>query len=241
MEKWAVIVPLSNEEDTFLKFTRALAQVLDNLGSGKVYLIVDKSSHDNTVPLCLQLSQTDLRFVTIWEPSNKHVVDAYLLGYKVAFEGKHEYIVEMDAGLSHDPFELPHFLALLNEGYACVYGSRFIKNAACHSPFTRRIFSKAGGTLSNIFLGMHFSDATSGFQAFHCHVVKEILSKEIFSCGHFFQTEIKYLMRSQTYTEVPIHYQSSKSSIGFASIQNALYVLGKYTLARWTKGQQKRI
>ena len=53
------------------------------------------------------------------------MVDAYIKGLRVAYEAGHELIIEMDAGLSHDPRAIPMFLRVLNEGNECAFGSRF--------------------------------------------------------------------------------------------------------------------
>ena len=151
---FAVIIPMANEKEEFLPFTTLLAEVLDNLECGLVYFVIDKVSKDNTLELCNELSTKDNRFITIWAPENKNVVDAYLRGYKEALQNKHEIIIEMDGGLSHDPRALPMFLRVLNEGNECSFGSRFINGGSIFDSTWKRTFlSKIGTTLSNILLG----------------------------------------------------------------------------------------
>jgi len=48
----------------------------------------------------MDLSAKDCRFVTVWSPENRNIVDAYLKGYSTAYANGHEIIIEMDAGLS---------------------------------------------------------------------------------------------------------------------------------------------
>src|SRR5215213_9968968 len=108
-DNWAVIIPMANEESDFDIFANELEGALTRIGSGKVYFIVDKVSKDRTLELCESLSKGDSRFVTIWAPENRNVVDAYMRGYKEALKNNHDYIIEMDAGLSHHPQSLPVF------------------------------------------------------------------------------------------------------------------------------------
>src|SRR5690606_36054376 len=121
-----VIVPMANEEKEFQPFAEALILVLDRLTTGTVYFIIDKASKDNTLKLSEEISLRDARFRTVWAPENRNVVDAYIRGYKEAYKNGHDIIIEMDAGLSHDPRALPMFLRVLNEGNECAFGSRFI-------------------------------------------------------------------------------------------------------------------
>ena len=60
----------------------------------------------------------------------------------------------MDAGLSHDPYALPMFLRVLNEGNECAFGSRFINGGSIvDTTFRRRFLSRAGSNLANFCLG----------------------------------------------------------------------------------------
>ena len=141
-KKWAIVVPMANEEADFKPFIQLLNFVIDELHPGNVYFVVDKASKDKTLELCQALSSADPRYVTIWAPENKNVVDAYIKGLRVAYEAGHELIIEMDAGLSHDPRAIPMFLRVLNEGNECAFGSRFINGGSMgDSPFKRRLLS----------------------------------------------------------------------------------------------------
>jgi dolichol-phosphate mannosyltransferase len=183
---FAIIIPMANEENEFKPFVNELKQVLDRLESGTVYFIVDKVSKDKTLELCNELSQKDARFKTIWAPENKIVVDAYIRGYREALINNHDIIIEMDAGLSHDPRTIPMFLRTLNEGNECAFGSRFINGGSIwQSTWYRWFFSKSGTLLSNILLGTKLHDMTSGYQGFHANVVKEFVNYPLLSRAHF--------------------------------------------------------
>ena len=231
-EDWAVVVPMANESQDFDAFMAVLRSVLDRLRSGKVYFVVDKASKDNTRELCESVSAADARFVTVWAPENKNVVDAYMRGFRAAYDAGHELIIEMDGGLSHDPRAIPMFLRVLNEGNECAFGSRFCNGGSmADSPIKRRLLSRTGTFLSNRLLGTKMDDMTSGFQAFHRNVIKQLLDYPIRSRAHFYQTELRYLMRKHRFAEVPIHYRAPSNSVSQKAIRNAvdtlLYYFGK--------------
>ena len=56
---WAAIVPMANEEKDFNTFIEEVTKVLNRLGSGTIYLVVDKASKDRTLELCQALATTD--------------------------------------------------------------------------------------------------------------------------------------------------------------------------------------
>ena len=225
-KNWALIVPLANEEKEFHQFIEMVKFVIDVIPPGKVYLIIDKVSQDNTKKLCLDLSSKDNRFKTIWSPENKNVVDAYIKGLQVAYENNHDIFIEMDAGLSHDPRAIPMFLRVLNEGNECAFGSRFIMGGSMSdSPINRRFLSMFGTFLSKILLGTKMSDMTSGFQGFHRNIVALILEHKFKSSGHFYQTELRYLLKKYRFAEVPIHYKAPSPRVSMKSIQNSISTL----------------
>lgn len=230
---FGLVVPMANEEKDFGPFITALTASLDKLQCGKVYFVVDNVSKDRTLDVCRTLSQKDQRFVTVWAPENKNVVDAYMRGYKEAFKNGHEIIIEMDAGLSHNPESIPLFLTALNNGYECAFGSRFVADGSIKdSTWKRKLLSKGGTIMSNILLGSKMSDMTSGFQGFHRSVVEKFINYNLLSKAHFYQTELRYLLRKTRYTEIPIHYKAPSPSVSQKSIFNSISVLLHYFFLR---------
>lgn len=209
--------------------------VIDELNPGNIYFIIDNASKDKTLELSQQLSSRDPRYVTVWAPENRNVVDAYIRGLRVAYEAGHDIIIEMDGGLSHDPRAIPMFLRVLNEGNECAFGSRFINGGSMgDSPFKRRLLSKTGTILANLLLGTKLKDMTSGYQGFHRDVVAKIIAHEFKSKAHFYQTELRYLLRKKRIVEVPIHYQAPSPRVSSKAIKNAYKTLLYYFFLRLT-------
>ena len=224
---------MANEQENFNEFINSLTQVLNQLNCGKVYFIIDNVSTDDTLKMSKVLSSQDDRFVTVWAPENKNVVDAYLRGYEEALKNGHDIIIEMDAGLSHDPKALPMFLRVLNEGNECAFGSRFINGGSIwDSTWKRTFLSRFGTILSNLLLGTKMYDMTSGYQGFHSHIVAKFLERGLLSKAHFYQTELRYLLRESRYAEIPIHYRAPSPSVSKKAIYNSFDVLFHYFLLR---------
>ena len=231
---FAVVIPLANEEDTFDKFTSRLIETLDSIiQKSTVYMVIDNVSKDNTLQLCKELSARDSRFVTVWAPENRNVVDAYIRGYKEALKGNFDYIIEMDGGLSHDPHALPMFIRNLNEGHNCVYGSRFINGGSIFdSNWKRSVLSRGGTILSNLLLGTGMKDMTSGYMGFHAEVARKFVEYGLLSKAHFYQTEVRYLLSKERSIEVPIHYMAPSPRVSDKAIKNSFSVLFHYFFLR---------
>ncbi|MDB4904396.1 MAG: Dolichol-phosphate mannosyltransferase [Mucilaginibacter sp.] len=230
---YAIVIPMANEQAEFIPFVSLLTDVLENYAEGTIYFVIDKVSKDSTLELCQQLSIKDTRFKTIWAPENKNVVDAYIRGYIEALKNGHELIIEMDGGLSHDPRALPMFLRVLNEGNECAFGSRFINGGSItDSNWKRTFLSKFGTLLSNVLLGTKMYDMTSGFQGFHAEVVQKFVDYNLLSKAHFYQTELRYLLRETRFAEIPIHYKAPSPSVSKKAISNSFDVLLYYFFKR---------
>lgn len=226
---WCAVVPMANEEPDFAEFIRIFTDLLDFTGSGCVYLIVDKVSRDRTLELCRELSLKDARYHTLWAPENRNLVDAYLRGFREAVNKGHALIIEMDAGLSHDPRAIPMFLRVLTEGNECAFGSRYINGGSmADSPLPRRLLSKGGTLAAQCLLGSRLSDMTSGFQGFRREVLARLLSHPLRSKAHFYQTEVRHLLRNTRLIEVPIHYRAPSPRVAGSAIKNSIAVLLYY-------------
>jgi dolichol-phosphate mannosyltransferase len=230
---WAAVIPLANEERELPELVEAIIRVMDAVEGGTVYFIVDRVSKDRTLECCEELEKRDPRFKTRWIPENRNVVDAYINGFKEALKDGHEIIIEMDGGLSHDPRAIPAFLRALNEGNDCAFGSRYINGGSMvDSPFKRRLLSKGGTVLARVLLGAKLADMTSGFQAFRRPVLLKVVGYPLRSRAHFYQTELRHLLRRQKLIEVPIHYRAPSPRVSKGAIRNSVAVLLYYFLRR---------
>ncbi len=216
-------MPVANEgasmKDTI---EQILALPYDDLS---LYPVIDNYSKDNTEEIIRSYEHTG-RVKCIFYEQSAGVISCYLEGFRQALKDGAEFIIEMDGGGSHLPSEIPQFIDKLNEGYECVWGSRFMKGGEMvNSPLYRRILSYGGTLLSNLVLGTKLKDMTSGFEAFKSEILKGFDLSRFLSTGHMYQTEMKYYCRNYKQIEVPIHYTSGTSSLKAASVTEALRLL----------------
>ena len=214
---------MANESATAEAFVNAvLAQSID-FKSVTFFAVLDNVSTDRTLDILTNLAKEKPPLRVVWAPSNRCVVDAYILGYREALNAGCNWILEIDAGFSHQPSDMPKFFDKMAQGYDCVFGSRFCKSGKSKGGSLKRYIISRGGTLlTNLLLGTKLSDMTSGFQLFTCHAVEHFLQKGIYSRGHFFQTEIKVHCRNLQITEVPIHYRNPSPSVNNSVLIDAL-------------------
>lgn len=228
-----IVCPMANEEACAEAFVADVLSHCQGFKSVSFFAVIDKVSRDKTLELLTELAKRDPRLRVIWAPENRCVVDAYVRGYQEALAAECDWILEIDAGYSHQPSDIPLFFKEMEMGYDCVFGTRFSKSGTIKSSsLTRYCVSRLGGILSNVLLGTRLTDMTSGFELFTRDALKKVLQRGIQSKGHFFQTEIKAYCDSFYLSEVPISYQSASPSVNFRVIKDALKNLIRLFLLR---------
>jgi dolichol-phosphate mannosyltransferase len=216
-----VVCPMANERQTAVQFATEVLDVCSSYGfkSIRFFAVLDNVSTDGTRNLLSAYAAQDPRLEVIWAPENRCIVDAYVRGYRAALNGGSDWILEIDAGYSHRPSEIPRLFEKMREGYDCVFGSRFCEGGdMSQNSLKRRLLSRGGTLLSNALLRTKLWDMTSGFQLFSRSAIQGILDRGIQSRGPFFQTEMKAYCQKLRIAEVPITYSGANHSIGGAAI-----------------------
>ena len=215
-----VVVPLANEEQTIDDF---LMRVLDQLAAGdRLFLVLDHKSRDRTRQGIEQFAVRDARVRLVWAPENRCVVDAYFRGYREALVEDCDWILEMDGGLSHLPEEIPRFIAAMRTGVDFAAGSRFTAGGAYQGRFSRYLLSKGGGWLSRWLLHADMQDLTCGFECFTRRALSHVVNRGVRSRAHFFQTEIRIMLRDWSWVEVPITYSAPSGRVSASVVLEAL-------------------
>ena len=224
MKKTIIVMPVANEESTMGQILDDILELpYDNL---YIYPVVDSYSKDRTEEIIREKEKISDKVKCIFYQESTGVISCYLEGFRQALADGAERILEMDGGGSHRPAEIPQFLEKMEEGYDCVWGSRFMEGGSMkEQPLYRRILSQGGTFLSNFVLGTRLKDMTSGFEGFQREVLESMNLDGFLSTGHMYQTEMRYYCRNLKTIEVPIHYVGTASSLKGSSVTEALKLL----------------
>ena len=219
----AIVCPMANESSNAIDFVKQVLGFCADFRKVEFFTVLDRVSTDGTLDLLKKYAAGDARLKPVWAPENRSVVDAYLRGYREAIASGADWILEIDAGFSHRPADLPPFFEAMAEGYDCVFATRFAKGGKIEGSSRKRELISWGGTfLTNLLLRTKLSDMTSGFQLFKKEILERILDKGIFSRGPFFQTEMKAYCFQMNFTEIPITYSMASHSVGTGTIMDSL-------------------
>jgi len=221
-----VVLPTYNEREnltTVVTLARSALATCDPPVSGAV-LIVDDGSPDGTGELADQLAREHADVRVLHRARKGGLGGAYLAGFDEALANGADFVLEMDADLSHDPADLPRLIDAARDGADVVLGSRYVAGGGVEGwPLHRRWISRAGGRYAAIMLGLPLSDLTGGFKCFRASALRALDPDLVHSRGYAFQIELTYhaARAGLEIAEIPIVFRErelgrSKMSAGIA-------------------------
>jgi dolichol-phosphate mannosyltransferase len=219
-----IIIPAYNEE----------ALIQETVDRAKQYAdvcVIDDCSKDATPDI---LSRID-NIKVITHTKNTHIPGGLLDGMRYAVENNYEYAIAMDAGLSHNPDELPLFIQ--HPHCDLLIGVRTTK---IDTPLYRRALSRVGNAVYNVSLDFPFSaikstyykDIPSGFRRYSKDAMTLLLSKQWSSKSFDVLLEtVMFIYRGNlTISEVPISYRFTNSSLNKNVVKDCLRMASQLIL-----------
>ena len=215
-QKTLVIVPTYNERDNL----PSLIKRVSSQPAVVEVLVVDDNSPDGTGKVADELA-TKNPFVHVLHRAEKNGLGrAYIAGFKWALERDYEFIFEMDGDVSHNPDDIPAFLAAAKDA-DLVLGSRYRNGIrVINWPLKRLMLSLGAAKYVQVVTGMPVSDPTGGYKCFRRRALLSLDLDAVKSNGYSFQIEMthKIWRRGMKVAEVPIVFTdrfqgSSKMSV----------------------------
>jgi len=156
-----IIIPTLNEEQNIDLLLEKIFQVRDRYHLDFDILFVDSASADNTCA-CVKKWQDKRPVSLLRRDVNVGLAPAVIAA---AHQVNSEYVLVMDADLSHPPEKIPNLLRPLVAGQCdMVIGSRYVKGGAMPDwPFSRKISSKLATLPALCFCSV--KDPLAGFFA----------------------------------------------------------------------------
>jgi len=185
-----VIIPTYNEAENIKTVIRTVFDL--DIPTVSV-LVIDDNSPDGTAREVEQLKKEYGSLHLKRRPGKLGLGTAYVLGFKYAIEFGYDFIIEMDADLSHDPNMILQFLVDIQDA-DLVIGSRYMNEVAnvVNWPLRRLFLSKGASLYTRIITGLPINDPTSGFKCFRREVLEAIDLDTIHSGGYSFQIEMNF-------------------------------------------------
>ena len=230
----AVVVPTFNEAENLPELARRIFAL--DIPNARL-IVVDDGSPDGTGEVATELAkQLDGRIELVQRGRKLGLGTAYVEGFSRALKAGADYVIQMDADLSHPPEYIPAFLQVLGEADVVV-GSRYVPGGGVDESWSRarRLLSAAGNLGIRAITALEVKDATSGFKGFRSSVFRS-MDLDQFRCkGFAFQAEMAHACQRRGYqiTEHPIVFADRAKGRSKMSMAIVLEAIWRLLPLRW--------
>jgi len=200
------MIPTYNEKENIVVLIR---KILSLKVANLEILVVDDNSPDETWYEVQKIHTKNKKVHLLLRTKDKGRGLAGRDGFLWCVRHKADYIVEMDADLSHNPKHIPDLITKLK---TCdvVLGSRFVKGGKdIGRPLWRRFVTWGAVMYIKIMFGLKVKDCNSGYRAFRRKVLESIDAKNFTSKGPDIVQETLYRAKLNGFKicEVPIVFR----------------------------------
>ncbi len=234
----SLVIPAHNEEGCIEQTIHSISQLLEAQNIAYEILVVNDNSRDRTEAILQQLSEENskVRYINNYYPNG--------FGFAVRcglenFRGDAVAIVMADC--SDAPEDIVHYYYKLQEGYDCVFGSRFIKGGkVIDYPAHKLMINRLANLFIQILFGLKFNDTTNAFKAYRREVIDGVAPLLSHHFNLTVEIPLKAIARGYSYTTVPITWRNRTTGVSKLKLKEmgsrylfiVLYVLLEKMLSR---------
>ncbi|HBE18133.1 MAG TPA: glycosyl transferase, partial [Cyanobacteria bacterium UBA11367] len=198
-------------------------------------VVVNDNSRDRTEELLQQLvaQNSKLRYINNYYPNG--------FGFAVRcglenFKGDAVAIVMADS--SDSPENIVDYYYKLQEGYDCVFGSRFIKGGkVIDYPIHKLIVNRLANLFIKVLFGLNFNDTTNAFKIYRREAIEGVAPLLSHHFNLTVEIPLKAIVRGYTYTIIPITWRNRKTGISKLKIKEMgsryLFIVLYIFLEKW--------
>jgi len=229
-ERVLVFTACYNEKQNIEKL---ILEIKSNLPDSYI-LIIDDNSPDQTQNVVKILQNKILNLKLIVREKKLGLDTAHKLAYNYAIQNKFDFLITMDADLSHDPKELRNFVKWLRE-YPFVIGSRYTTGGKCLMKGSRLIMSKLGNLVIKFFSKIKSNEFTTSYRGFNIKKLNGFHLNDVNEKGYSFFMGTLFEINKKNFPikEIPITFldrEKGVSKIPKFEIFRTLINLFKYLL-----------
>jgi dolichol-phosphate mannosyltransferase len=205
----SVVIPAHNEEGSIEETLMTVYEKLVEHNIEHEILVVNDHSKDRT-EMILESIQTFI-------PTLRYINNEDHGGFGMAVRcGLDNYsgdsVAIMMADLSDSPDDLVKFYRKLEEGYDCVFGSRFARGGKVYDyPLPKLVINRMANTIVQFCFGIKYNDTTNAFKMYRRTTIDGL---KPFLAPHFnltLELPLKAIVRGYNYAVVPNSWTNRKT------------------------------
>ena len=205
----SVVIPARNEEGCIAATVEHLHLELEMRNVPHEIVVVDDASTDNTLKV-LQGLQPKIAQLVVVKNEGPHGFGRAVMRGIDSMNG--DAVVIMMADESDDCRDVVRYWTLLNEGYECVFGSRFMRGGGVIDyPPIKLFINRVANLFVRLIFGFRLNDTTNAFKAYRKSVIdgcRPLISP------HFnitVEMPLKAITRGYSWVSVPITWRNRRT------------------------------
>ena len=206
--KLSIVIPAYNEAESITETISTLSHTLQSQHIEHQILVINDNSKDNTVEVVsnLQSGIPELQLITNSGPNG--------FGYAVRkglenFDG--DCVAIMMADLSDSPEDLLKFYRKMEEGYDCVFGTRWSKGGKVYDyPIHKLYLNRFFNNIVRVLFRLKYNDMTNSFKLYKKETIEGL---KPFLSPHFnltIELPLKAIIRGYSYAVLPNSWTNRK-------------------------------
>lgn len=203
--KLSVVIPAYNEEGNISATVDGIRAVLVREAIPYELVLVDDNSADATGAVLESLAAADPGIVVVRRQPPRGFGRAVRSGLERA---SGEVIVICMADLSDDPEDIVKYYRKIEEGFDCVFGSRFIRGSRCvNYPHLKLFVNRLVNKMLQVLFWTRYNDLTNSFKAYRSYVIRDLMPLKACHFNITIELSLNTLIRGYAIAEVPISWQ----------------------------------
>jgi dolichol-phosphate mannosyltransferase len=196
------VIPAHNEQDNLPATVSELQEALRAAEIPYELVLVNDNSTDDTARVIADLMREDANIRTVNRTPPGGFGRAIRSGIDLV---QGDVVIIYMADKSDDPKDAVAYYRKIEEGYDCVFGSRFRKESKVENyPTGKLLANRIVNRCIQVLFWTRFNDLTNAFKAYRTHVVRECGP---YRASHFnitIEMSLSALIRRYSVAEVPI-------------------------------------
>jgi dolichol-phosphate mannosyltransferase len=207
----SIVIPAYNEEDCIESTTHLISERLERDKINYEILVVNDNSKDNTEAVLKKINQENPRILYI----NNYYPNGFGFAVRCGLENfSGDAVAVVMADNSDSPDNMVDYYYKLQEGYDCVFGSRFIKGGkVIDYPIHKLFVNRLANLFIQVLFGLKFNDTTNAFKIYRKEVIEGISPLLSHHFNLTVEMPLKAIVRGYSYTTIPITWRNRTTGI----------------------------